>query len=115
MWDDQSKRYEDRLDLLGRNALLGLGLVLLLLGLFLQPRVAFWVTMGILISVVGSFLVFPATNASINMVSLFAFIVTLGIVVDDAIIVGENIFERRQAGEPPLQAAIAGARRWRCR
>ncbi len=109
-WNDQSVAYSERLDLLGRNALLGLGLVLLLLGLFLQPRVAFWVTVGILISVVGSFLVFPATNASINMVSLFAFIVTLGIVVDDAIIVGENIFERRQAGEPPLQAAIEGAK-----
>ena len=109
-WNDQSVSYSERLDLLGRNALLGLGLVLLLLGLFLQPRVAFWVTVGILISVVGSFLVFPATNASINMVSLFAFIVTLGIVVDDAIIVGENIFERQQAGEPPLQAAINGAK-----
>jgi len=109
-WNDQSVSYSQRLDLLGRNALLGLGLVLLLLGLFLEPRVAFWVTVGILISVVGSFLVFPATNASINMVSLFAFIVTLGIVVDDAIIVGENIFERRRAGEPPLQAAIEGAK-----
>ncbi|MEM9801321.1 MAG: efflux RND transporter permease subunit [Planctomycetota bacterium] len=110
VWNDQSLAYSQRLDLLGRNALLGLGLVLLLLGLFLEPRVAFWVTMGIVISVVGSFLVFPATNATINMVSLFAFIVTLGIVVDDAIIVGENIFEKRERGMPPLQAAIEGAR-----
>ena len=90
--------------------LLGLGLVLLLLGLFLEPRVAFWVTMGIVISVVGSFLVFPATGATINMVSLFAFIVTLGIVVDDAIIVGENIFDARKRGLAPLEAAIHGAR-----
>ncbi|MFT6110022.1 MAG: multidrug efflux pump subunit AcrB, partial [Planctomycetota bacterium] len=110
VWNDQSVRYEQRLDLLGRNALLGLGLVLLLLGLFLEPRVAFWVTMGIVISVVGSFLVFPSTGATINMVSLFAFIVTLGIIVDDAIIVGENIFEMRQRGVPALQAAIEGAR-----
>ena len=110
VWDDQSKRYEDRLDLLGRNAFLGLGLVLLLLGLFLEPRVAFWVTMGIVISVIGAFVVFPSTGATINMVSLFAFIVTLGIIVDDAIIVGENIFEMRQRGVPALQAAIQGAR-----
>jgi multidrug efflux pump subunit AcrB len=110
VWDDQSKRYEDRLDLLGRNAFLGLGLVLLLLGLFLEPRVAFWVTMGIVISVIGAFVVFPSTGATINMVSLFAFIVTLGIIVDDAIIVGENIFEMRQRGMPALQAAIQGTR-----
>ncbi len=110
VWNDQSKSYSDRIDLLSRNAFLGLGLVLLLLGLFLEPRIAFWVTMGILISVVGSFLVFPSTGATINMVSLFAFIVTLGIVVDDAIIVAENIFEQREQGKPPLQAAIDGAR-----
>ncbi|QDV05792.1 Multidrug resistance protein MexB [Planctomycetes bacterium Poly30] len=110
VWDDQSKRYEERLDLLGRNAIMGLGLVLLLLGLFLEPRVAFWVTMGIVISVLGSFVVFPTTGATINMVSLFAFIVTLGIIVDDAIIVGENIFEKRQNGVPALQAAIEGTR-----
>lgn len=110
IWDDQSERYSDRLDLLSRNALMGLGMVLLLLGLFLEPRVAFWVTMGIVISVVGSFLVFPLTGATINMVSLFAFIVTLGIVVDDAIIVGENIFELRESGVPPLEAAIRGAK-----
>lgn len=110
VWDDQSERYQDRLDLLGRNAFIGLGMVLLLLGLFLEPRVAFWVTMGIVISVVGSFIVFPATGATINMVSLFAFIVTLGIIVDDAIIVGENIFELRQKGMAPLDAAIQGAR-----
>ncbi|MEM6673688.1 MAG: efflux RND transporter permease subunit [Planctomycetota bacterium] len=109
-WNDQSKAFEQRIDLLSRNALLGLGLVLLLLGLFLEPRVAFWVTMGIVISVVGSFVVFPFTGATINMVSLFAFIVTLGIVVDDAIIVGENIFEKREKGMPALQAAIEGAR-----
>ena len=109
VWNDQSEVYRDRLDLLSRNALLGLGMVLLLLGLFLEPRVAFWVVMGILISVVGSFVVFPATGATINMISLFAFIVTLGIVVDDAIIVGENIFELREQGMPPLEAAIRGA------
>ena len=109
-WEDRSESYRARLDLLARNALLGLGLVLLLLGLFLEPRIAFWVTIGIVISVVGSFIVFPATNATINMISLFAFIVTLGIVVDDAIIVGENIFELQERGVPPLEAAIQGAR-----
>ncbi len=109
VWNDQSEVYRDRLELLSRNALMGLALVLLLLGLFLEPRVAFWVVMGIVISVVGSFVVFPATGATINMISLFAFIVTLGIVVDDAIIVGENIFELREQGVPALEAAIRGA------
>ena len=68
-------------------------------------------TMGIVISVVGAFVVFPATGATINMVSLFAFIVTLGIIVDDAIIVGENIYEKRERGVPPLEAAVRGAPR----
>ena len=110
VWDDQSERYADRLDLLSRNAFIGLALVLLLLGLFLEPRIAFWVTVGIIISVVGSFLVFPAWGATINMVSLFAFIVTLGIIVDDAIIVAENIYEKRESGMPAMQAAVEGAR-----
>ncbi|MEM7515668.1 MAG: efflux RND transporter permease subunit, partial [Planctomycetota bacterium] len=110
LWDDKSESYRARIDLLSRNALMGLGLVLLLLGLFLDPRTAFWVTLGIPISVVGAFLIFPSTGATINMVSLFAFIVTLGIIVDDAIMVGENVVEMRERGMTPLQAAIEGAK-----
>lgn len=107
---DSSEVYRDRINLLLKNAFLGLSLVLLLLGLFLEPRLAFWVTLGIPISILGSFLFIPVTGASINMISLFAFIVTLGIVVDDAVVVGENIYEKREQGLPFLQAAIEGAR-----
>ncbi|MEE2681283.1 MAG: efflux RND transporter permease subunit [Planctomycetota bacterium] len=107
---DDSEAYRGRINLLLRNALLGLALVLLMLGLFLEPRLAFWVTLGIPISILGSFMFLSSTEASINMISLFAFIVTLGIIVDDAIVVGENIYEKREQGMPALDAAIAGAR-----
>ena len=107
---DESIAYRDRINLLLRNAILGLLLVLLMLGLFLEPRLAFWVTLGIPISILGSFLFLSSTEASINMISLFAFIVTLGIIVDDAIVVGENIYEKREQGMPALDAAVAGAR-----
>ena len=109
-WFDVSELFSDRISLLLRNAGLGLVLVMFILGLFLEIRLAFWVTMGIPISVLGSFLLFPNTGASINMVSLFAFIVTLGIIVDDAIVVGENIYEYRQRGMNFLDAAIHGAK-----
>ena len=110
IWDDRSEVYRDRVNLLVKNASLGLVLVLVLLGLFLDPKLAFWVTLGIPISILGSFLFLPITGASINMISLFAFIVTLGIVVDDAVVVGENVYEKRQHGMPFLRAAIEGAR-----
>jgi len=108
-WNDRAELYRDRIELLLRNAGLGLILVLLFLGLFLEPRLAFWVTLGIPISIIGSFVFIAWTPASINMVSLFAFIVTLGIIVDDAIVMGENIYKKREAGVPILQAAIEGA------
>ena len=107
---DDSVVYRQRMELLIRNAILGLVLVLLMLGLFLEPRLAFWVTLGIPISILGSFLFLSGTDASLNMISLFAFIVTLGIIVDDAIVVGENIYEKRELGMPALQASIEGAR-----
>ncbi len=110
VWNDRSEVYRDRVNLLVKNAFLGLVLVLLLLGIFLDPKLAFWVTLGIPISILGSFLFLPLTGASINMISLFAFIITLGIVVDDAVVVGENVYERRERGMPFLQAAIEGAR-----
>ncbi len=109
-WDDRSDIYRDRIGLLLRNAQLGLLLVLILLALFLEPRLAFWVTLGIPVSIIGSFIFIPFTGATINMVSLFAFIVTLGIIVDDAIVVGEIVYQKREKGIPYLQAAIVGAR-----
>jgi len=107
-WSDRAELYRDRIMLLLRNAGLGLMLVLLFLGLFLEPRLAFWVTLGIPISIIGSFIFIAGTPASINMVSLFAFIVTLGIIVDDAIVVGENIYKKREAGLSHMRAAIEG-------
>ena len=109
-WGDRSEMLRDRMDLLMRNAYLGLALVLLVLGLFLDIRLAFWVTMGIPISFLGSLLLMPSFGVSINMISLFAFIVTLGMVVDDAIIIGENIYTHRQRGLGRLEASIVGAR-----
>ena len=110
IWSDQSEVYRDRIDLLMRNARLGLLLVLFTLGLFLEVRLAFWVTLGIPISFIGSLLFMPIADVSINMISLFAFIITLGMVVDDAIVVGEAIYKQRQDGRAPLDAAIAGVR-----
>ena len=110
VWRDQSEIYRDRMSLLLKNAFLGLILVLLLLGLFLDIKLAFWVTVGLPVSILGSFLFLPLTGASINMISLFAFIITLGIIVDDAVVAGEIIYQKREQGLPFLDAAIAGAR-----
>lgn len=107
---DSSEIYKQRLELLLKNAFLGLALVLLLLGIFLELKLAFWVTMGIPISFLGGLLFLPMMGVSINMISMFAFIVALGIVVDDAIIAGENIYEYRQRGMHFMEAAIAGAK-----
>jgi multidrug efflux pump subunit AcrB len=106
---DASEAYADRVDLLLRNSALGLTLVFITLALFLELRLAFWVMTGIPIAFLGSFLILPSIGISLNMVSLFAFIIALGIVVDDAIIIGENIYHYRQEGYPALEAAIKGA------
>jgi multidrug efflux pump subunit AcrB len=108
--DDDGKTYNQRVGLLMKNAAIGLILVLVLLSLFLEYRLAFWVTMGIPTAFLGALLIIPAADVSINMISMFAFIVALGIVVDDAIIAGENIFEHMQQGMPFQDAAVQGAR-----
>ncbi|QDU35099.1 Multidrug resistance protein MdtC [Poriferisphaera corsica] len=108
--EDMSVILKQRINLLLRNACIGLALVFGLLGLFLEVRLAFWVMMGIPISFLGSFLFLPAGDISINMISLFAFIIALGIVVDDAIVVGESVYEYHQQGLPFQDAAIKGAR-----
>ena len=106
---DDARILRSRIDLLIRNARLGLVLVFICLSFFLDLRLAFWVMMGIPISFLGAFVLMEPFDASINMLSLFAFIVALGIVVDDAIIVGENIFAHRVQGKPFGRAAIDGA------
>ncbi len=108
--DDDSEIYQQRMELLMKNAFLGLLLVLIVLGLFLEFRLAVWVTMGIPVSFLGALLLLPSVDVSINMVSMFAFIIALGIVVDDAIIAGENIYEHMQQGMPFNEAAILGAK-----
>jgi len=107
---DRSETYRQRLDLLLKNGLYGLVLVICLLGIFLEARLAFWVMMGIPISFMGSFLLLPSTGVTINMMSLFAYLIALGIVVDDAIVVGENIYHYHQEGMEFLDAATKGAR-----
>lgn len=108
--NDQSEVYQQRLQLLMKNAFIGLVLVFALMALFLEFKLAFWVTMGIPISFLGAMLFLPGMDASINMISMFAFIISLGIVVDDAVVVGENIYEYRQNGMSFMDAAIEGAR-----
>lgn len=109
-WRDRSELFADRVDLLRRNAILGLILVLLCLGLFLEIRLAFWVTLGIPISFTGALLFMPLAGGSINMISLFAFILTLGMVVDDAIVVGEAIYTKTTQGITGMRAAVEGVR-----
>ena len=109
VWNDRSKLFKSRMTLLTRNAITGLILVFLLLVLFLRFRLAFWVSLGIPISFMGAFMLMPQFDASINMISMFGFILVLGIVVDDAIVVGENIHSHHQAGKLGLQGAIEGA------
>jgi len=108
VWDDDSELLRSRLDLLFKNAMLGLSLVLLILAVFLEFRLAIWVAMGIPISFFGAIMLLPSLGVSINMISSFAFILALGIVVDDAIVVGENIHTHRQMGKSKYQAAVDG-------
>ncbi len=108
--DDDADLFKERRDLLLKNIGMGLVIVLVVLGLFLELRLAFWVMMGIPISFLGTILLLPFAGMSINMISMFAFLISLGIVVDDAIVVGENVYEYRQRGLSAVDAAIQGAR-----
>lgn len=108
--EDRSLIFKQRLNLLLKNGAIGLALVLLILSLFLEFKLAMWVATGIATAFAGTLLLLPATGTTINMVSLFAFILALGIVVDDAIVTGENIYEYRQRGMGYIEAAARGAR-----
>jgi multidrug efflux pump subunit AcrB len=109
-WRDESVILRGRIDLLVTNALQGGLIVLVLLALFLQFRLAMWVAMGIPVAFLGAAMVMPALDVSINLISLFAFLLVLGIVVDDAIVVGEAIMVEREKTKSPLAAALRGAR-----
>ena len=108
-WQDDSVYLAGRRDLMIRNGLTGFCLVFMVLALFLRFRLAFWVSLGIPISFLGTLWLMPTLDVSISMISLFAFIVVLGIVVDDAILIGENIHAHHEQGNPGLKGAIAGA------
>ncbi|MEM1125417.1 MAG: efflux RND transporter permease subunit [Bacteroidota bacterium] len=111
IWENNATVLEDRLSLLIRNAVIGLMLVLAALTLFLNIRLAFWSAVGIGIAFVGTLAVMYLMGVSINLLSLFGFILAIGIVVDDAIMVGENIYAERERGAPGLLAALRGGRR----
>jgi multidrug efflux pump subunit AcrB len=109
LWRDRSDVFASRLQLLVRNGLMGLVIVIAILTLFLKLRVAFWTSLGIVISFLGALMLMPALDVSLNMMTLFAFILVLGIVVDDAIIVGENIHSEQERTGLGLKAAEYGA------
>lgn len=108
--DDDATNYQKRLGLLLNNAFIGLLIVLVVMSLFLDFKLAFWVVAGIPSAFLGAILLMPSFDVSINMVSMFGFIIALGIVVDDAIIAGENIYAHMEEGMPYSEAAILGAK-----
>ncbi|MGV6826991.1 MAG: efflux RND transporter permease subunit [bacterium] len=111
VYDEGWQLIKDRISLLVKNGLGGLILVVAILFWFLNARVAFWVTVGIPTSFMATLAIVYLVGGSINMISLFALIMALGIIVDDAIVVGEDALSHYQTGENPLQAAEGGARR----
>ncbi len=109
-WGDRSKIVHERLDTLVGSAWKSMLLVFIMLTLFLRPNLAFWVVLGIPVCFLGALAVMPYLGVTINIVSLFAFILVLGVVVDDAIVCGENIFTWSQRGIDPQTAAVEGAK-----
>ena len=111
IWNDESQDYAERVDILIKNGILGLLLVLIALSLFLEIRLAIWVAAGLAVSGIGALAVMLILDVAINAQSLFSFVLAIGIVVDDAIVVAEHIQYERKRGTPGLQAAIRGVRR----
>ncbi len=109
-WDDDSAYLKTRINAVLSSAWQGGLLVIILLSLFLRPAVAFWVFLGIPVSFMGAFLFMPYVGGSFNVISLFAFIMVIGIVVDDAIVTGENIYRKIRDGMEPQKAAIVGTK-----
>ncbi len=110
LWTDESEQLVERLDVLSNTALGGLLLVVIVLALFLRFRLAMWVAAGIPIALLGTIAVFPYAGISISTVTVMGFILVLGILVDDAIVVGERVYAHEQMGKDPVQAAIDGTR-----
>ena len=110
IWRDTAEELNDRLSLMLGNAASGFLLVFVLLALFLDLRLACWVGFGIPIAFLGAVAVMPALGASINVISIFAFVLVLGVVVDDAIVVGENVHRYQERGGDDQRGAVEGAR-----
>lgn len=108
--NDQAISLQGRLGTLSSSLFQGAILVMIVLGMFLRPQLAFWVVLGIPISFAGGIIVMNLFGISANMMSLFGFIIVVGVVVDDAIVTGENVYSRMQDGLAPLDAAIQGTR-----
>lgn len=106
--DDSTVGLQQRIDLLTKNGLIGLLLVIVILGVFMNLRLSFWVAIGIPFSFAGMFIIASFIGLTINVISLFGMIIVVGILVDDAIVVGENIFAHYERGKPPVQAAVDG-------
>ena len=111
IWNDDSSVFSERALILLKNGALGLLLVLIALGLFLEVRLAFWVAVGLGVSAIGALAAMMVFDIPLHEVSLFAFVLAIGIVVDDAIVVSEYIHLERMRGTPGVVAAIRGARR----
>ena len=109
VWQDSAKMLSARLTLMLRTGATGFVLVFLVLALFLELRLAVWVSLGIPISFLGAIALMPSLDVSVNVMSLFAFVLVLGIVVDDAIIVGENIFRHQEEHGEGMRGSIEGA------
>lgn len=110
IWDDESIRIRGRLSTLGSSLLSGGLLVLIVLGIFLRPMLAFYVVIGIPVSFAGGLILMPYFGMTANTMSIFGFIIVLGIVVDDAIVTGENIYSRLRDDLTPLDAAVLGTK-----
>ncbi|HBS33230.1 MAG TPA: AcrB/AcrD/AcrF family protein [Parvularcula sp.] len=108
VWFNTADIYYSRMNLVGGNAVQGFILVLIVLILFLRPAVAFWATAGMPVALIGAFIFMPAVGVSINILSLFGFLLVIGIVVDDAIVVGESIHSEAEEGRGGLDGAILG-------
>ncbi len=109
-WDDDSEYLKSRIGAVINSAIYGGILVIILLSLFLRPAVAFWVFLGIPVSFMGAFMFMPYLGSTFNVVTLFSFILVLGIVVDDAIVTGENIYRKIRNGHDPMEASILGTK-----
>lgn len=110
VWGRSADILQKRIDLLVRNGLLGLCLVFLMLWLFLDIRLSFWAGMGMPICIAGALAIMWGMGATLNMISLFGLIMVVGIIVDDAIVVGESIYVHRKQGQPPFRAAVEGVK-----